>query len=75
MSILFDNQNIERQNQNGSIFTLFLVNPLQAFCYICNITDINSETFQKAKIQLKVIFIEIARAIHKSKQLGNCCFF
>jgi hypothetical protein len=61
----------EMQNHQGCIFTLFLTNPLFAFCYICKINHLTTDTFNKSQMHMKIIFIEIAKAIYKSKQLNN----
>lgn len=62
---------LDHQNQHGNLFTLFLTNPLFAFCYICNIQRLTTETFNKCQEQIKYIFIEIARCIYKSKLIDS----
>ncbi len=60
----------DKKNQKGSIFTLFLTNPLYGFCYICSIDTLTVDLLNKTQIQLKNIFIEIAKAVYSSKKIG-----
>ncbi len=57
----------DKQNQNGSLFTLFLTNPLFGFCTICSIEELSSEAFYKAQQLIRVIFADIAKLFYRSK--------
>ncbi|CAF0781989.1 unnamed protein product [Brachionus calyciflorus] len=61
----------EKQNQHGSLLTLFLFNPLFGFCYVCNISNITGIVYSKSQDQISAIIIEIARAFYKSKNIEN----
>ncbi|RNA36492.1 SCAI isoform X2 [Brachionus plicatilis] len=64
----------ERQHHNGNLFTLFLTNPLFAFCYICNISSLTGIVYSKSQDQISAIFIEIARTFYKNKQIESVFF-
>jgi len=66
------------QDTNGSIFTLFLTNPLFGFCSICGVDELSSDVFYKAQHLIRVILTDIAKSFHRSKsvdqvflQIGN----
>lgn len=61
----------DRLNQNGSLFTLFLTNPLFGFCNTCNITDLAGDIFYKAQQCIRLIFTDIAKAFYRSKNVDN----
>ena len=59
----------DRQDSNGSIFTLFLTNPLFGFCSIFKIDELSSEVFYKAQNFIRIIFEDIAKSFHRSKNI------
>lgn len=59
----------DRQNQIGSLFTLFLTNPLFGFCAICNIDELGAETFYKAQALIQQILSEIAKLFYRSRNV------
>lgn len=61
----------ERQNQNGNLFTLFLTNPLFAFCSVCNIDELSAEIYYKATQIIRVLFTDTAKAFYRSKNVDS----
>ncbi len=68
----------DKQDTSGSLFTLFLTNPLYGFCSICGIDELSSEVFYKAQHLIRVILTDIAKSFYRSKsvdqvflQIGN----
>lgn len=61
----------DKQNQNGSIFTLFLTNPLFGFCAICDVDDLTAEVYYKAQQLIRVIFNDLAKMFYRSKNVDH----
>ncbi|XP_014664442.1 PREDICTED: protein SCAI-like [Priapulus caudatus] len=63
--------NIHEQRHRGNLFTLFLHSPLTAFCYVCGISEIHIELWDKAQAVIRKMFVEISRTVAHSRTLDT----
>ncbi|CAF0961872.1 unnamed protein product [Didymodactylos carnosus] len=54
----------------GSLFTLFLTSPALAFCFVCNISELSMEIWEKCQEQVNKIIFEVSKLFLKSKLSG-----
>ena len=62
--------------KNGSLFTLFVYDPLVAFCAVCNLADLRQELWEKCQQYLNRILAEELELLYSSiKEVGmSSCF-
>ncbi|CAH3142974.1 unnamed protein product [Pocillopora meandrina] len=55
---------MQEQSRKGSLFTLFLFNPLVAFCYVSSIADLRSDLWDSCQRQVRRIMNDILRVFY-----------
>lgn len=59
------------QSQRGSLFTLFLYNPLMGFLSVCGLSSMRYGLWEKAQELLRKFFHDIGQMITSSRVIGN----
>ena len=55
---------LAEQSRKGSLFTLFLFNPLVAFCYVCSIAVLRSDLWESCQWQVRQILNDCLRVFY-----------
>lgn len=55
---------MQEQSRKGSLFSLFLFNPLVAFCYVCSIADLRSDLWDSCQRQVRRIMNDSLRVFY-----------
>ncbi|CAF0939890.1 unnamed protein product [Didymodactylos carnosus] len=55
----------------GSLFTLFLTSPALAFCFVCNISELSTDLWDKCQEHVNRIIFEVAKIFLKSKLVDS----
>lgn len=64
--------NLAEQSRKGSLFSLFLFNPLVAFCYVCSIADLRSDLWDSCQRQVRRIMNDSLRVFYDwSRYVGE----
>uniref|UniRef100_A0A5S6R398 Protein SCAI n=1 Tax=Trichuris muris TaxID=70415 RepID=A0A5S6R398_TRIMR len=58
---------LQERPQRGSLFTLFLHCPLTAYCFICNISRLPLNVWDKCQAQVEKFYAEASRLLLRSK--------
>ncbi|XP_068732989.1 protein SCAI-like [Montipora capricornis] len=66
---------MQEQNRKGSLLTLFLVSPLVAFCYVCNIADLRSDLWDSCQRQVRRIMNDCLRIFYDWSRCVDLAFF
>ncbi|XP_069744443.1 protein SCAI isoform X4 [Narcine bancroftii] len=62
---------LQDQTQRGSLFTLFLYNPLMAFLFMCRLTSMRKGLWDKCQEYLLKIYRDIAHLLTKSRTVDQ----
>ncbi|KAJ8299935.1 hypothetical protein KUTeg_021454 [Tegillarca granosa] len=62
---------MQDQQIKGALFTLFLHCPLMAFCYVCNIMDIQITLWDKCQSQIDKFMAESSKLFVRSRSLDH----
>ena len=63
---------LSEQSRKGSLFSLFLFNPLVAFCYVCSIADLRSDLWDSCQRQVRRIMNDSLRVFYDwSRYVGE----
>ncbi|RXM93667.1 Protein SCAI [Acipenser ruthenus] len=64
-------KNMQDQSQRGSLFTLFLYNPLMAFLYVCGLSSMRSGLWDKCQEFLRKVNRDLGQLISRSRSIGK----
>ncbi|KAM8872734.1 protein SCAI isoform 1-T2 [Synchiropus picturatus] len=64
-------KNIQDQSQRGSLFTLFLYNPLMAFLSVCGLTSVRRGLWERAQEFLQNVYRDIGQLITRSRSIDQ----
>ncbi|XP_051952587.1 protein SCAI-like isoform X2 [Xyrauchen texanus] len=60
-------KSMQDQSQRGSLFTLFLYNPIMGFLSVCGLTSMRYGLWEKAQEILRKVFLDIGQMITSSR--------
>lgn len=75
MSSIMAPTTMQEQSRKGSLFTLFLVSPLLAFCHVCNIADLRSDLWDSCQRQVRRIMNDSLRIFYDWSRCVDLAFF
>lgn len=61
------------KHRRGNLFTMFLHDPLMAFCYVCNIYEVPVDLWDKCSGVIDKFMAEASKLFSRSKKLGMHC--
>ncbi|KAK6470752.1 protein SCAI [Huso huso] len=64
-------KNMQDQSQRGSLFTLFLYNPLMAFLYVCGLSSMRSGLWDKCQEFLRKVNRDLGQLISRSRSIDQ----
>ncbi|XP_056601565.1 protein SCAI [Triplophysa dalaica] len=64
-------KSMQDQTQRGSLFTLFLYNPLMGFLSVCGLTSMRNGLWEKAQELLRKVFHDIGQMITSSRVIDQ----
>ncbi|XP_041090361.1 protein SCAI isoform X1 [Polyodon spathula] len=64
-------KNMQDQSQRGSLFTLFLYNPLMAFLYVCGLSSMRSGLWDKCQEFLRKMNRDLGQLISHSRSIDQ----
>ncbi|KAK1155674.1 protein SCAI [Acipenser oxyrinchus oxyrinchus] len=64
-------KNMQDQSQRGSLFTLFLYNPLMAFLYVCGLSSMRSGLWDKCQEFLRKVNHDLGQLISRSRSIDQ----
>lgn len=64
-------KNMQDQSQRGSLFTLFLYNPLMAFLYVCGLSSMRSGLWDKCQEFLRKVNRDLGQLISRSHSIDQ----
>ncbi|XP_041090296.1 protein SCAI-like [Polyodon spathula] len=64
-------KNMQDQSQQGSLFTLFLYNPLMAFLYVCGLSSMRSGLWDKCQEFLRKVNRDLGQLISRSRSIDQ----
>ncbi|XP_015765938.1 PREDICTED: protein SCAI-like [Acropora digitifera] len=74
MSSIMAPTTMQEQSRKGSLFTLFLVSPLLAFCHVCNIADLRSDLWDSCQRQVRRILNDSLRIFYDWSRCVDIAF-
>ncbi|XP_058843123.1 protein SCAI [Acipenser ruthenus] len=64
-------KNMQDQSQRGSLFTLFLYNPLMAFLYVCGLSSMRSGLWDRCQEFLRKVNRDLGQLISRSRSIDQ----
>lgn len=62
---------MQDKHRRGNLFTMFLHDPLMAFCYVCNIYEVPVDLWDKCSGVIDKFMAEASKLFSRSKKLDN----
>uniref|UniRef100_W5MCE5 Suppressor of cancer cell invasion n=1 Tax=Lepisosteus oculatus TaxID=7918 RepID=W5MCE5_LEPOC len=64
-------KSMQDQSQRGSLFTLFLYNPLMAFLHVCGLSSMRRGLWDKSQEYLRKVYRDVGQLMTHSRAIGT----